>query len=625
MMKRISVFSPLLLMLFFSFPAHGQTWKNLEIPEAKPMEKNALAKMMDAEIPGLSGRLLAHPTILRIEVTGGTGIQKISETVFLFKNVPALAWLKADSDLKGSRETITFSPFKSCTWDESAQLHDCKGAGVANTGAVDVLNVVTQKHVLLVSRAKTAGRAKTILWLGYDSGASIYYLPYASMGFDKLGTDTVQVTAYVPTAANVPMLPPDPMESAAEPPAAAGGTPPVASGTPPNAANPETPPQPTTPPGETPAPPVGKPALPPMETPADWKGYAVLPLRTLKMQLADVWKRDRLGNLVSDAQLLQYHWVRVQVKGVDLNPAKSLRLAFPAAPALAYVFAWTDKLDEKRFYLGDLSQCIQQAGKGCPIRVDGKKWYDLSGRIATTRFVAQSTPAAAGESQMILWLAFSSPVREIGYIHAAGGSISAAGWNAAPGAAPETPMTPSAPPVEGLPQDGPMQLKLTPKIVSYPAASSYLRTQGLVPQDSGLLAYPYLVRIHIKPSSPQARALEIRLPSNPAVVLGRSESLTPNTGYSLVQMGAPSKCRIRGHQMHCPMHFHGLGWRDLSSGFVQGKTRMVLSAGAASQAREITLLLAFEQKPDFVQVEEYPSDEPATTITSALYRIQQFR
>ena len=141
---------------------------------------------------------------------------------------------------------------------------------------------------------------------------------------------------------------------------------------------------------ETP-PPVasGKPTLPPQETPADWKGFSVLALRTLKMPLADVWKQDRLGNLVSDPQLLQYHWVRIQVKGVDLNTSKSLRLALPAAPAMAYVFAWTDKLDEKRFYLGDLSQCLQNAGKGCPIRVDGKKWYDLSGRITTTRFVAE--------------------------------------------------------------------------------------------------------------------------------------------------------------------------------------------------------------------------------------------
>mgnify|MGYP005842354215 CR=1 FL=1 len=618
-MKKLFIFFVWLLVFSFSFFAQAQTWQNLEIPEAKPMEKNALAKMIETEMPGLSGRILTHPTLVRIEVTGGTGVQKISETVFLFKNIPALAWLKAESDLKGSRETITFAPFKSCTWEESSQVHDCKGAGVANTGPVDVLNVVSQKHALLVSRAKTAGRAKTILWLAYDSGASIYYLPYSSMGFDKLGTDTVQVTSYVPTAANVPMLPPDPIDIASNP------------------TTPESQPPPSNPPDVQPTetlsstepspmpPSTDNKQLPPQETAANWKGFSVLQPRTIKMSLLDVWRQDRLGHLVSDAQLRQYHWVRIHVKGVDLNTAKSLRLALPAPPAMAYVFAWTDKLDEKRFYLGDLSQCLQNAGKGCPIRVDGKKWYDLSGRITTTRFVAQATPNTAGSAQMILWLAFSAPVKEIGYIHTKNGAISAVAWSAAADTATETPLASAASSVNGLPQDGPMQLKLIPKTVAYPKVSSYLRSVGLVPQDSGLLAYPYLVRIHIKPSSLQARAMEIRLPSNPAVVLGTSIPLTSNAGYSMVQIGQPSKCRIRGHQMHCPMHFHGLGWRDLSGGFVQGKTRLILSANASTHVQDITLLMAFEQKPNFVQVVEYPTDDPPTKMTTALYHIQQFR
>lgn len=620
-MKKIFIFSLWLRVFSFSFSAQAQTWQTLEIPEAKPMEKNALTKMIETEMPGLSGRILTHPTLVRIEVTGGTGVQKISETVFLFKNIPTLAWLKAESDLKGSRETITFAPFKSCTWEESSQVHDCKGAGVANTGPVDVLNVVSQKHALLVSRAKTAGRTKTILWLAYDSSASIYYLPYASMGFDKLGTDTIHVTSYVPTAANVPMLPPDPMDIAPKP------STPESQPTPtdtPDVQPRETPS--STEPSPLPHPSTENKQLPPPETAANWKGFAVLQPRTIKMSLPDVWRQDRLTHLVSDAQLRQYHWVRIHVKGVDLNTAKSLRLALPSTPAMAYVFAWTDKLDEKRFYLGDLSQCLHNAGKGCPIRVDGKKWYDLSGRITTTRFVAQATPNTAGSSQMILWLAFSAPVKEIGYIHTTSGVISAVAWSATTeSTTTETPLTSAAPSVEGLPQDGPMQFKLIPKTVAVPTVASYLRSVGLVPQDSGLLAYPYLVRIQIKPSSSQARAMEIRLPSNPVVVLGNSGPLTSNAGYSMVQMGQPSKCRIHGHQMHCPMHFHGLGWRDLSGGFVQGKTRLILSANAPMHVREVTLLMAFEQKPNFVQVVEYPNDDPPTKITTALYHIQQFR
>ncbi len=611
--------SVLFLSAWMIAPAHAQdkTWKPLTIPEAKKVEKGNLAKIIEMELPGYGARILAYPQILRIEFNGGTGPAKISETVLLFKNLPELAMIKAESDLKPSRDAVAFSSFKSCTWDTEAEVHDCKGAGIANAGAVDVLPVVTQKHVLLVSRAKTTGRAKTVLWLAYSSAASIYSLPYANMGFAKLGTDTITVTSYVPTTASVPVLPPDPMDQ------------PV-----PNepeskiAPAPETPtPTPVTP---TPAPTAPAP-LPAPETAANWTGYQVLATTTLAKPLADVWAQDRLTKLVSDTSLLSYHWVRIQVKGVDLNVAKSLKLALPVAPAMAYVFSWTDAPKDFRSFLGDLSVCQKRGTKGCPIRVDGTRWYDLTGLVSTTRFVAQSAPNKAGQGQLILWMAFPVPVTQVGHNQAAGGKITAVAWKAVAGAgAPVRPLSETAPPaVDGLPQDGPLKLPLTPRAVTYPAASNYLRQLGIVPQDSGLLTYPYLLRVSLKPASNVRQALELTLPAQPALILGRSQSLTGTTAENarigMVQMGKPGACRIKGSQMHCPMHFHGLGWRDLSGGFQKGKTRIIFAANSKAEVQEMVFFLAFERAPAFVQVEEYPSSENAPVITTSLYQVQQFR
>jgi len=613
--------SVLLISAWFAAPAHGndKSWKLLEVPAAKKVEKSNLAKIIEMELPGHGARVLAFPQILRIEVTGGNGPSKISETVFLFKNLPDLAMIKSDSDLKTSRDSVSFSSFKSCTWDAENEVHECKGAGVANAGAIDVLPVVNQKHVLLVSRAKTAGRAKTVLWLAYSSAASIYYLPYANMGFEKLGIDSINLTSYTPTTASVPVLPPDPMdqEQPVEPDE--------------KSVNPLPNPTPTVIPGPAVTPPVTTTALPAPETPVQWKGYTVLNTAPMTKTLPEVWKQDRLTKLIADTQLLSYHWVRIQVKGVDLNTAKSLKLALPVAPALAYVFSWTDAPKDFRSFLGDLSECQKRGAKGCPIRVDGTRWYDLTGMINTTRFVAQSAPTKPGHGQMILWLAFSVPVTQFGHNQVAQGKISAFAWPAAANAgAPVRPLSETAPPAaDGLPQDGPMRLTLTAKSVTYPAASNYLRSLGIVPQDSGLLTYRYMLRISLKPASNARQALELTLPTQPSLILGRSQSATGTTAENarigMVMMGKPGACRIKGDQMHCPMHFHGLGWRDLSGGFQKGKTRIIFAANSKSEVQEMVFFLAFEQAPAFVQVEEYPSSVNAPVITTSLYQIQQFR
>ncbi|MBU1070699.1 hypothetical protein KJ975_14135 [Myxococcota bacterium] len=612
----------LLMSVWFAAPVHAndKSWKPLEIPEAKKVEKGNLSKIIEMELPGYGTRVLAYPQILRIEITGGTGATKTSETVFLFKNIPDLAMLKADSDLKGSRDAVAFSSFKACVWNAEAEMHDCKGAGLANAGAVDVLPVVSQKHVLLVSRARSAGKARTVLWLAYSSAASVYYLPYANMGFAKLGLDNITVTSYVPTTASVPVLPPDPMDGPAPvEPEAKSGTP---------EPEPVVEPHPTNP---TSKPPVSATQLPAPETPAQWKGYTVLNTTSLSRTLPEVWTQDRLTKLTNDASLRSYHWVRIQVKGVDLNTAKSLKLALPVAPAMTYVYSWTDAPKEFRSFLGDLGQCQKRGAKGCPIRVDGTRWYDLTGMIQTTRFVAQSSATKPGSGQLILWMGFSVPVRQIGHNQVAQGKITAVAFPAAAGAGvPVQPLSESAPPAaDGLPQDGPMRLTLTPKTVTYPAASNYLRSVGIVPQDSGLLTYRYMLRISLKPASNARQALELTLPAQPKLILGRSQSATGTTSdnarIGMVQLGKPGTCRIKGDQMHCPMHFHGLGWRDLSGGFLKGKTRIIFAANSKSEVQEMVFFLAFEQAPAFVQVEEYPSSVNAPVITTSLYQIQQFR
>ncbi len=619
-MRTLFIF--LFLSAFIAAPAHGQdkSWIPLTIPEAKKVEKGNLSKIIEMELPGYGARIMAHPQILRVEITGGTGPAKISETVLLFKNLPELALLKAESDLKPSRDAVSFSSFKACTWDAEAEVHECKGAGVANAGAVDVMPVVTSKHVLLISRAKATGKAKTVLWLAYASGASVFYLPYANMGFPKLGTDTISVTSYVPTTASVPVLPPDPMDLPMPVEPEAKVTPgPVTPG-------------PVTPGPVTPSPgPVAPAPLPAPESPADWKGYQVITTTSLAKPVSDVWTQDRLTKLAADTSLLSYHWVRVQVKGVDQNTARSLKLALPVAPALAYVFAWTDAPKDFRSFLGDLSVCQKRGAKGCPIRVDGTRWYDLTGMVSTTRLVVQSTPDKPGNGQMILWLAFPVPVSQLGHNQVAQGRITAVAWKAQAGAsAPVRPLSETAPPaVDGLPQDGPMRLTLTPRKVTYPAASNYLRQLGIVPQDSGLLTYPYVLRVSLKPGSNARQALELTLPAQPALILGRSQSLTgassEDARIGMVQMGKPGACRIKGAQMHCPMHFHGLGWRDLSGGFQKGKTRVIFAANAKAEVQEMVFFLAFERAPATLQVEEYPSSENAPVVTTSLYQIQQFR
>ncbi len=614
-------------IVLMAAPVGANTWTQLEIPEAKPVEKSAFVKMVESELPRNAEKLMAFPQILRMEIIGGTGTGRISETVFLFKNIPDFAMARAESDLKPNRDSIAFSSFKACTWDANAEVHTCKGAGIANTGAVDVLPVVSQRHVLLVSRARQSGRARTVLWLGYHSAASIYFLPYADMGFPKLGTDTINVTSYRIGADKGPELPPDPMEkpTPVRPPELQPDPhPPVSVESRLPGAEPDGKglalPQP-----EKPAP------LPQPETEADWRGYTVFSAPVQSRPIADVWKQDRLERLQKDPSLLGYHWVRVQVKGHDLNPAKSVRLALPAAPALTYVYAWSESPKEFHSFLGDLSECLKRGAKGCPLKVDGTRWYDLSTLITTNRIAAQSLARQAGNGQMILWMAFSVPVTKLGHtLSASGTRISAVSWEARGGERTVTPMNePGVPSLEGLPEDGPMRLMLRPRKVNSHEMARYLNSMGIVPQDSGLLSYPYVLRIALKPGSDARHALEITLPFDPLIVLGRSVSATGatarNARIGMVQMGRPSTCRIKGDQMHCPMHFHGIGWRDLSGGFQKTKTRLIFSANSRSEVREMVYFLAFDKLPTQLQVEEYPTTNQPPVVTTSLYQIQFVR
>jgi hypothetical protein len=409
----------LLVLLFVSTSAWGakSKWKPLKVVN-KNIEKSVISAIIKKEVKLQGKPLLSHKYLVRIEILGGGGPNKMSETVFHFRKAAKFMVVTSTSDLS-KRSAVTFSNYKDCKLNAGKKRHYCPGAGIAGEGAFDMTSKMKKKNILIVSRSRRGYKAKTIIWLAYDNPEKkIFYYQFTMKQF---GLDALKTTYFSVNPDISPELPPDPIDGIE--PGVSVNPRPVSPVKPVNpSAKPVNPSvKPVNPsvkpvyPGVKPVKPMVKPVRPVVKRKYP-KGFFPLKLLPFSNTLSAIFKKDYISRLFFRRKTEYLNWVRIQVSRIDYREDRGgFKMLFARKPVKLYIYAWTDKRNIALTSVGNLSSCSKKGINGCPYRIDGRVWYDFSRYIKGKSVVVRSFPRSVRRGSFILWAAFKKPVSKIRY------------------------------------------------------------------------------------------------------------------------------------------------------------------------------------------------------------------
>jgi len=577
-MYRIFSFFAFLIFTFATPVASAQSdkWEKLKVQNTEITRSVALQKVKK-DMKRRPTAFLKASYLMRIEVIGGGGPNKVSETVFYFKQDATAAFASAVSDLK-KRSAVMVSAYNDCPWKGSLKRHHCPGAGISGEGAVDIGSLQKKKTVLVISRSRRGYKARTVIWVSFDKPVlPVFHLTFQNKHF---GLDNVDTVLYTVKPDKTPDLPPVPVLE-----------------------KPDGPEKPVEKPVEKPS---EKPAVKAVEKPVEKPvekaqitsptGSGRFSMQPLTGNLADLFRADHLGSLYAAGDTDKLKWVRVQVSGVDYQEGVPFTIHLPATPSKVYVFAWTDDRERYLTSLGDADKCSAKGLKGCPYKVNGTRWYDFSGIITTQKVELRSFPRKARRGRFIAWFGMSTDKGPLSYVSPSFKGKAFAfryGVKASVVSAP-TSVTSVAKGTKGV-----VRVTSKPFQVTSRQLSSILSRDGIKPVDSGLVGYRYVLRVAVVPGTDSIQGVIFKLGVKPQVVLGRSlhdRRAQGNLG-AMAQIGTLKDCRGSGRKSWCPYHFHKMGWKDLSAGFGFGKSKLMLKQSRQGTVKRVIFWMAFSRKP----------------------------
>lgn len=364
-------------------------------------------------------------------------------------------------------------------------------------------------------------------------------------------------------------------------------------------------------------------------------GWQALHQKHNRVSRGFVAAKMRVDGIKRPGLLTRYRYlVRLTISDTGGGSASHSEVAvrFRTLPKRVLARGWSDRPERNRAQLGAYARCkfprrkgsVRPVGRACSVKYNGKGFVDVTKGFTDRNILFVHDPGTAWQGNSVVWFAASKPQRNMWYYVLPGargtkfgfGKIEARKYEIEPGSAPRpgrpgpglppTPHTPrvvpSKPPAKATWQ----KVMTTHRRVGRQALERKMAADG-VPSPGYLMTLPYVVRLAVLDTgsgSASYSELEVRFRTRPKKALGKAWA--DRTDISRAQLGAAGACRKRksrkgpGRKARtCPMHFNGIGWRNVVSAFKSKRMVIINNPNNAKQAGTI-LWLAFDRPQSLI-------------------------
>ncbi|MDY0005087.1 MAG: hypothetical protein RBU30_27560 [Polyangia bacterium] len=376
---------------------------------------------------------------------------------------------------------------------------------------------------------------------------------------------------------------------------------------------------------------------PPPGLNAGWSPLGGPPRTESRASLEAMMRRD---GVAKPSHLLGHPYL-VRLSIADAGGGGSRRsevvVRLSGLPKAALGTAWSDHRQGWGAQLGSLDRCRrlprarnpydddgareQPDGHVCPLQYNGLGWRNLIGGFGETEVMFVTAPNRTGKGNQLLWLAFSEAPRlklrsaSSGVpIHARVSAESfAVDHRSVPPAGPGPGPSPSPAPGPQAPED-PDGGDPTPgrgpsdRWVDQPGSHLQVEKNALywtIRRDGfenpwHLLKARYLLRLEVKGEPSRRAETLVRFSTAPREAIGKGEG----SSRSATQAGTEQACRKNpGRPTFCPLHYAGIGWRNLA-GDLKGQTLLFVTDPGQGGPSPVTIVwLAFDAPEDRAQVQ----------------------
>lgn len=361
-----------------------------------------------------------------------------------------------------------------------------------------------------------------------------------------------------------------------------------------------------------------------------WKKLYGKHANTSRKGLVRQMKRDGVR---APAKLLKHPYLlRLEIRNAGGGSAKHSEVVvrFRSRPARVYAKAWSPGGRQRTAaQLGAWAQCKTKrnaVGRSCPLKYNGRGFRDVTSYFTNRNILFVHDPKRKGSGNTVVWFAADRSQKYI-YFYA----VPKTAWPsfgtprvrvkkylvpkaAPPARLPGDPVDPGNPVIKPRPNP-PIAppVKVRPKVVnrwttaanlhqalSKAQLSNRMRRDG-VANPAYLLTHRFLLRVSLTKAGggSQSRSeLMLQLKSRPKKALGKAWS--DRREMRRAQLGANGRCRSLSRRKggpqgrRCPVHFNGLGWRNLISAFTSRNMRIVSDPNNPKQGNMV-LWLAFDE------------------------------
>jgi len=363
-----------------------------------------------------------------------------------------------------------------------------------------------------------------------------------------------------------------------------------------------------------------------------WKKLYGLHAKSSRKGLVRQMKRDGVRE---PAKLLKHPYLlRLEIRNAGGGSAKHSEVVvrFRSLPARVYSKASSPGGRERTAaQLGAWTECKTKrnaVGRSCPLSYNGRGFRDVTSYFTHRNMLFVHDPKRKAAGNTIVWFASARSQKYLWFY-----VVPKTAWPSfgsprvrvkkflVPEAAPPAQL-PGTPPDPGLPVVKPRPnppttppVKVLPRIQPKPVSqwtvasdlhqalskvqiTSRMRQDG-VANPAYLLSHRFLRRVALTRAGGGSRSrteLILRLNSRPQKALGKAWS--DRKEMRRAQIGADGRCRSLPREQggpegrRCPVHFNGLGWRNLISAFSSRTVRIVADPNNP-QRGNVVLWLAF--------------------------------
>ncbi len=341
-------------------------------------------------------------------------------------------------------------------------------------------------------------------------------------------------------------------------------------------------------------------------------------------------KRDGVR---TPAKLLKHRYLlRMEIRNAGGGSAKHSEVVvrFRSRPARVHAKAWSPGGRQRTAaQLGTWSKCKTKrngVGRSCPLKYNGRGFRDVTAMFTDRNMLFVHDPKRKGSGNTILWFSSERSQKYLWYY-----VVPKTAWPsygsprvrvkkylvpkaAPPARLPGTPPDPGNPvlrPRPNPPLNPPVKVRRRPvnrwstvtdlhRALSKAQLRRRMRADG-VKSPGYLLAHRYLLRVALTKAGGGSKSraeLLLRLKSRPKKALGKAWG--DRREMRRAQIGANGRCRTLSRRQggpegrRCPVHFNGLGWRNLISAFTSKNMRIITDPNNPGQGN-VVLWLAFNE------------------------------